>query len=248
MDPDFQEKMFSRQMAVMKGQAWNVVETLKIPDHGPLELTRRPRVCVWDDLVDVPVAVPMRATSSELRRKAEPEIREASEEEMDIGAANSSSATSKPQGEDLLSLASPLPHPGRFELTSSGAQSPVGIEGHSRSTSNGNGQDLIDSTATASEPARPLIGSIPRASYQGPSRPQLNMYTPRRERGLSFGTGGARQNGHSISQRLHGYDVDDDMEGDLGYAAAEGMEGNRRKVIVERLETVKSRNPVFSWC
>ena len=70
MDQDFQEKMFLRQMAVMKGQAWNVVETLKTPDHGPLELTRRPRVCVWDDLVDVPVAVPMRATSSDLRRKA----------------------------------------------------------------------------------------------------------------------------------------------------------------------------------
>ena len=32
------------------------------------------------------------------------------------------------------------------------------------------------------------------------------------------------------------YDDDDDLEGDLGYAAAEGMEGNQRKVIVERLE------------
>ncbi|KAK6827923.1 phosphatidylinositol 3 [Apiospora arundinis] len=46
LDPDFQEKMFSRQMAVMKGQAWNVVETLKTADHGPLELTRRVKVCV----------------------------------------------------------------------------------------------------------------------------------------------------------------------------------------------------------
>jgi hypothetical protein len=40
----------------------------------------------------------------------------------------------------------------------------------------------------------------------------------------------------------------DDLEGDLGYAAAEGMEGNQRKVIVERLEAVKSKNPVFTWC
>ena len=30
--------------------------------------------------------------------------------------------------------------------------------------------------------------------------------------------------------------------------AAEGMEGNQRKVIVERLEAVKSKNPVFTWC
>ena len=40
----------------------------------------------------------------------------------------------------------------------------------------------------------------------------------------------------------------DDLEGDLGYAAAEGMEANRRKVIMERLEPVKARNPVFTWC
>jgi hypothetical protein len=40
----------------------------------------------------------------------------------------------------------------------------------------------------------------------------------------------------------------DDLEGDLGYAVAEGMEGNQRKVIVERLEAVKSKNPVFTWC
>jgi hypothetical protein len=44
------------------------------------------------------------------------------------------------------------------------------------------------------------------------------------------------------------YDDADDLEGDLGYAVAEGMEQNQRRVIVERLETVKSKNPVFTWC
>jgi len=70
LDADFKESMFARQMAVMKGQAWNVVETLKQDDHGPLELTRRTRVCVWDDLVDVPVAIPMRMPSTEMSRRA----------------------------------------------------------------------------------------------------------------------------------------------------------------------------------
>jgi hypothetical protein len=69
-DADFQEKMFARQIAVMKGQAWNVVETLKMEGHGPLELTRRERVHVWDDLVDIPVAVPMTRASEEMRRRA----------------------------------------------------------------------------------------------------------------------------------------------------------------------------------
>lgn len=46
-DSDFKERMFQRQIAVLKGQAFNVVETLKTPDQGPLELTRRTRVHVW---------------------------------------------------------------------------------------------------------------------------------------------------------------------------------------------------------
>jgi phosphatidylinositol 4-kinase type 2 len=46
-DSDFKERMFQKQLAVLKGQAFNVVETLKSPDQGPLELTRRARVHVW---------------------------------------------------------------------------------------------------------------------------------------------------------------------------------------------------------
>lgn len=57
-DSDFNERMFRRQWAVLKGQAFNVVETLKDPEQGPLDLVRRPRVMVWDDEMDVPVNVP----------------------------------------------------------------------------------------------------------------------------------------------------------------------------------------------
>jgi len=235
--------MFSRQMAVMKGQAWNVVETLKTPDHGPLELTRRARVCVWDDLVDVPVAVPMRMTSSEMRRKAEPGRQEVIQEEMDIGAANSTARPAN-QGDDLLGFPSPLPHPGRFDLaTSPRAQSP---EGREDGSSNGL---LVENHS------RPLIGQAgPRSSYQGPTRSEFRADSLQKHRRFSFAT--VRRQSNSIAQRIHGdgerysYDeaAEDDVEGDLGYAVAEGMEGNRRKVIVERLETVKAKNPVFTWC
>lgn len=243
IDPDFQEKMFSRQMAVLKGQAWNVVETLKTPDHGPLELTRRARVYVWDDLVEVPVAVPMRATSSDMRRKAEHEARGTIQEEMDIGAANSSSTPANV--DDLLGFTSPLPNPGRFELASSHEQSPDQTE------SPQNPFDAISSTESPSA-SRPKISRGPRSSYQGPPRA---MYTPRKERRYSFGTGAnASRNSNSIAGKMYGNgnvydeDEDEDIEGDLGYAAAETMDGIRRKVIVERLETVKARNPVFTWC
>ncbi|ODV92633.1 hypothetical protein CANCADRAFT_19874, partial [Tortispora caseinolytica NRRL Y-17796] len=58
IDPDFKERMWLRQLAVIKGQAFNVVATLKDPQQGPLELARRQRVLVWDDIMDIPVAIP----------------------------------------------------------------------------------------------------------------------------------------------------------------------------------------------
>ncbi len=243
-DADFQERMFARQIAVMKGQAWNVVETLKLQDHGPLELTRRARVCVWDDLVDIPVAVPMRVPSVEMRRRNDPSSQKDLEEEMDISTANAASA---PQP-DLLGLASPpaeLPNPNRFELASprasedaSRVQSPESPSAHINSSALSevqNGQVKFSERPTMSHS---LSHSRSRMSYDGPSR--SNSYTPRQEnRRFSFSTRNKR-----VPMMYDG----DDLEGDLGYAAAEGMEGNQRKVIVERLETVKSKNPVFTWC
>ena len=261
--------MFARQVAVMKGQAWNVVETLKTPDHGPLELTRRAKVCVWDDLVEVPVAVPMRAASSEMRRRAAPAPQQQQqqpvrfakgiEEEMDIGAAGT--GDDHASVEDLLGNPSPpadLPHPGRFEL----AETPV----DETAPFPGEGAPAASSASperyTTERPRLPRAAG--GASYSGPARSSLNnLYTPQHERRYSFATAVGRRNSNSIAQQLYGaghgqahhgrpsfeyYPYDEDVDGDLGYAAAEGMEGNRRKVIVERLEPVKSRNPVFTWC
>lgn len=148
---------------------------------------------------------------------------------MDISAANASA----PQP-DLLGLASPpaeLPNPNRFELASprpSEEQSGIMSPESPSATKPGQIRFTHDS--------RPASHNRNRMSYDGPSRP---TYPRRDQRRFSFGS---RQRGNSLM-----YD-DDDLEGDLGYAAAEGMEGNQRKVIVERLETVKSKNPVFTWC
>ena len=216
--------MFARQMAVMKGQAWNVVETLKERDHGPLELTRRARVCVWDDLVDVPVAIPLRVPSSEAQRRVRDYENSDEEEEMDIAAASSKSG---PEG-DLLGLnssASDLPHPGRFELTRGQRSDESGVR--DPETDGGS----IDGASPAREserswPSFPQPTHIPRVS--GDHRSHRKQTSISSGRGL-FWDG-------------------DDLEGDLGYAAAQGMEGSQRKVIVERLEAVKSKNPTFTWC
>lgn len=53
-DADFQERMWKKQWSVLKGQAFNVVETLKHPNQGPLELVRRTRCLVFDEILEVP--------------------------------------------------------------------------------------------------------------------------------------------------------------------------------------------------
>ncbi|KAI9746201.1 MAG: phosphatidyl inositol kinase [Claussenomyces sp. TS43310] len=237
-DVDFQERMFARQIAVMKGQAWNVVETLKTADHGPLELTRRARVCVWDDLVSIPVAVPLRAPSAEMRRRREAESNQAAQDEMDISAVNASASQF-----DLLGLGIPptdLPNPHRFEL--SNPASPRTSEDCGGPTSPGSAATGAG-TKNVTFLERPVYGSSPKPqSYTGPLATTSSPHAPRQARRLSASL---RPRGGSNSQTLYG---SDDLEGDLGYAAAEDMEGNQRKVIVERLETVKSKNPVFTWC
>lgn len=244
-DSDFQEKMFAKQIAVMKGQAWNVVETLKTVDHGPLELTRRTRVCVWDDLVDIPVAIPMRIPSAEMRRQRNTDLRKSiEEEEMDISTAN---ASTFPPKHDLLSISSPtsdLPNPNRFDLSRNTSNSdlerpldrpetPATIEG---ATLDHDAYVRESKRLHTENPARPHAPhSKPRASFET-HRPTSSVSNQRRRYSFS-----ARHSNPFFGDG-------DDLEGDLGYAAAEGMEGNQRKVIVERLETVKSKHPVFTWC
>ncbi|KAJ5716060.1 hypothetical protein N7493_007971 [Penicillium malachiteum] len=223
-DDDFKEGMFARQIAVMKGQAWNVVETLKHADHGPLELTRRTRVCVWDDLVDVPVAIPMRAPSTDMQRRQAMNY-DNEDEEMDIGAAKYSQPN---HDEDLLGLgpsSNDLPNPNRFEL--------------SRGRDDERATDAFGSPATVHE------GDYSRQTMDGTYARSLDGWPD-----LPARTNKHRKHGGSLSFRVPHINTfgSDDLEGDLGYAAAEGMEGNQRKVIVERLEAVKSKNPVFTWC
>lgn len=63
-DSDFKERMWKKQWAVMKGQAFNVVDALNTIGHGPLELARRTRMLVWDDEIDVPVRIPISSISA----------------------------------------------------------------------------------------------------------------------------------------------------------------------------------------
>ena len=238
-DADFKESMFARQIAVMKGQAWNVVETLKQRDHGPLELTRRTRVCVWDDLVNIPVAIPLTRPSMEVSWRRD--ITSLQQEEMDIGAARSEPQPSL----DLLgSPTSDLPNPRRFELTREDSLTEFGRVGEDASIlPNLKDTDFVNSERRQAKHS--LSNSVdlqPHPSTRNKSRFSFEFPRPSARRPRQSSSFSARRGSNSMVYE------GDDSEGDLGYSAAADMERSRKKVIVERLEAVKSKNPVFTWC
>ncbi len=286
--------MFARQLAVMKGQAWNVVETLKTPDHGPLELTRRARVCVWDDLVDVPVAVRLREPSEEMQRRhaaeasARADIQEEEEreevhedqEEMDISAAHAATASPSPFHDidnrlDLLTPHHDLPshdpartrsRDNRFNISRQPSATDTTVDAAGAAAlSPASVQAMTVRTAPRADgPASHSRGSRPDGGVRGWSmRLSLDEQRQRRVQRRQSGRGSGDEGGEGVEQgrrrrrrfSLRGgspsgawAEEEEEAEMDLGFAAAEDMEGSRKRVIVERLEMVKSKNPVFTWC
>ena len=46
LDDDFDEKMFQKQVAVLKGQWFNIIRALKDPSSGPIDLVAMERIVV----------------------------------------------------------------------------------------------------------------------------------------------------------------------------------------------------------
>lgn len=246
LDADFQEKMYARQIAVMKGQAWNVVETLKTPDHGPLELTRRSRMLVWDDIVEIPVAVPMTRPSEEMRRAATAEHISRPEnieevEEMDISAAYGSAPAAS---HDLLNMSSPTKRSSDNPFNMSRQSSSLDVRPEQQTLPPPLRQKGLTPAASSPNPAN---ASRPAPSRSRTGGGRMSYDAPR---ALWQSPGSERRRRFSFAVRRGSGFSDDglDEDGDLGYAAASDQDSSKRKVIVERLEMVKSKTPFFEWC
>lgn len=211
--------------------------------------------------MEVPIAVPLRVPSSESRRRRETDLERGFDEgaEMDIGAAAASAPL--PREHDLLGLSPPRSEiPSSVRLGMSRTHSLQSNESGSSSNHNGHilsasTPSVASTTASRSSAGRETNPSIPSSSLNSPRshrrsyknetrasptrKKQGPNFFDQRKRRLSLSSG--------IGPPRNVYN-DDDVEGDLGYSAVGGCEGAQRKVIVERLEAVKSRNPVFTWC
>ena len=280
--------MFARQLAVMKGQTWNVVETLKTPGHGPLELTRRARALVWDDLVDVPVAVRLNDSIDVQNSQSHPDHRNPygsqrrdgfgegkntvanfEESGMDISNVRSSASTAfSSQHYDLLGIPSPAAdatkadNPFNTSRHTSAQDECVTSEDPTDSLSPASARILADGSKRTEQrlngsgrPGMPSgygtsIGNLrmsldERKLWRSPERSsKRRQQREQRGRRFSFGAGG---NMASVDEPVSFHDHYGE-EGDLGFAAVEDRAGNRRKVIIERLEIVKAKGPVFTWC
>ncbi|KAK0927173.1 Phosphatidylinositol 4-kinase LSB6 [Friedmanniomyces endolithicus] len=280
-DEGFEEKMFARQIAVMKGQAWNAVECLKEEGQGPLELCRRAKVLVWDDVVEVPVARGMVRGSEEMRRagladgKGEREgggargegarVKkiEEEEEEMDISAALASEPSRRTTQHDLLGMSPPDKEDQRRNPFNSSRQSSSqdisrqdtmpttpSTPGTPSRTPGSPGKPVTRPSASRSNTAgqsRTSLDIPPRSPWHGHAHSHSHSERRRRRFSLTFRRRGDRDASDEDGDGDEDED-DDDGDGDLGFAAVEGRGRRKRKVIVERIEMVGTRRPVFEWC
>ena len=226
-DDDFQERMFAKQLAVLKGQSWNILETLKQPDQGPLELCRRQRVLVNDEEMEVPVAVPMTVPTTK-----PPTFHE----EMDISSLGGGlgelggQASSAPPPQVRLTRtpdATPTRHIGDPMSSSYHSEAPrdslddlevpdrlSNLEALSASFLS---EDL---NRNKPKPYGHLKKTRYRMSYEGPSRPLVPT---------------SRRRGYSVSETGGLLAEEDEEERDLGYdVTAQDEDTLRRKVIVEQ--------------
>jgi phosphatidylinositol 4-kinase type 2 len=183
------------------------------------------------------VAVPLRMPSSEERRRNEADLERGQEEdEMDIGAYVSS-APAVAQPPDLLGFSPPKAQlPSALRLGGTPQSSP-GVEDEIEGPSNSAAQSMRSEPQSEQRPWHRGRASYDSALASRGVKFNNRPWDPRRGRNSSAGAG--------YPTNLYN---DADAEGDLGYSAVTGSEGARRKVIAERLEAVKSRNPVFTWC
>ena len=215
--------MYARQLAVLKGQAWNILETLKQPDQGPLELCRRQRVLVNDEEMDVPVAVPMTVPTSR-----PPQFHE----EMDISALGGQ-ASSAPPPQTRLSRTpetsgrtlDPISDVYDVDITRNSFDD-FDVPGHMSNVESLAGSFLSEDLNRGKQHGKPygyFKKTRNRMSYDGPSRPLLTS---------------SRRRGYSLSEAGGLLDEEVAEERDLGFATAQDEDTLRRKVIVEQYPPV----------
>ncbi|KAG5358426.1 Phosphatidylinositol 4-kinase type 2-beta [Yarrowia sp. B02] len=241
VDPDFRERMWKKQWAVMKGQAFNVVETLKAHDQGPLELARRDKVLIWDGEMDIPVRIPIETLNSAigtplLNRASTPSNMHSRQSSVD---------------ENLL-----LPALNSLSVSPSKIQSVQSDQVPLLSSYNGS-SSAGPSTAPAAVPTQKLRPSKGSSLSLEARYRELEQSSPTKKSAGAFPKRHGRRQSlwdeliseHATSGPLKVVDNKNDSPiNDVGFSHAESHFQATRKVIVERLQIATRKAPFFTWC
>lgn len=267
-DSEFQERLWKKQWAVVKGQAFNVVETLKCPEQGPLELVRRTRMMVWDDVMDVPVHVPYSYMEMAIetpmfrpytddgdgdddirvnhpRQNSYHDLDSFHEEDEDdvvqfpeyvtpstgsttltaSSRGDAQSERSRSQSVDSTTRLT-VPKPRKRTRGSS-----LNLEARYRALEQISSEHLFEDLISNAKPTR-LPGEA--------NDDEDNTLTDHRVGANNADNGPTSLNVPPTVRRKMSVN-------DIGFGVAETSQASR-KVIVERLQTVTSKPPVFTWC
>ncbi|CAL1707082.1 unnamed protein product [Somion occarium] len=275
VDPDFHPKMFRRQLAVIKGQAWNIVQSLKHGDEGPLELTRRTKVLVWDDEIDLtdenipslleegptssPVNVPLprepRRQRSQSASDFPPPMRRVSTEFTGVSRPVSFSAKF-PRVHPATTGVTVLEHMERLDAVEAGLKR-LGIEesvledeemdvGESSQPKPAVQPDSELPAETSSVPAPSLLSSPPPVLERLPSVPEDAQSITEEDLVAMSKSMSHMESPPPMHARYASHGQDG--RNNLDWMQIDALESpKKRTVIVERLETVNTK-PFFSCC
>ncbi|KAM6502295.1 Phosphatidylinositol 3- and 4-kinase domain containing protein [Amanita muscaria] len=247
VDPDFHPKMFKRQLAVIKGQAYNIVQSLKHNDEGPLELTRRQRFLVWDE----ETVIPDDASNNPPPSSPRPSVSSIPTPKR----TRSSSVSDFPPparrtSTDAAGLPRPVPFSAKFQRVHPGTTGVTVLEHLERLDAVeaslqrlGNVEvDVVDASLTPQDPSMPITSSSPGAG--SPYSPHINPLTTVREVSSSASSIAEEDlDALSKSTPLLGRESRHEPLGDLEWM---NDQGTRSNVVVERIELVKGK-PFFAW-
>lgn len=227
-DSEFKERMWRKQWAVMKGQAFNVVEALKDPTQGPLELARRSRILILDDEMDVPLRPPTQHMSNAI----ETPLSAYHDDENDDDNNNNSKLSTFP------ALIHPEPQSPVLPSSLPSAWSPTSGKKIQKKPSRGSLS--LEARYRALEDNRTRSAESPKNSSDSaavPHGPGVSLWSELIN----------EENDQQTSDSAKIRTVPTSNDTGFSYAECLADEANKT-IIVERIQTVKSKPPVFTWC
>lgn len=270
-DSEFKERMWRKQWAVMKGQAFNVVEALKDPTQGPLELARQRRMLIWDDAMEVPLRPPINSVSNAIdtpmhgrRRRASTTSTPLPDEDDNSTKLSTFPALVQEEGspKSPVLLATSLPA-ALSPRANGGINNSVKTNNKDQNRrikrKNSGGSLPLEARYRALEENRNLRAAE-QSYFDRTSSDRVNQLTS--GPGVSLWSELINEEGDDEESTIGDNNNTNNFTGsassrirtvptsnDVGFSYAECLpEEATKMVIVERMQTVKSKPPVFTWC